>query len=254
MEANRWADCVEACYRQDSLWCRAYNREVAGGKWNHMMDQVHIGYESWHAPRHNRMPQVERVDSGACGSKPCGGYVFRQKNGVVAMEAEHAFGCRPADGTEWVVLEGLGRTRSGLLLMPYTRDAGGAALEYRMELHMEADSVDVYLTFGAVMPFLGGGHHVAVSLDGGAEQVVCLNQDLTWENKYTLMYPTGAARVIEKKVRLPLGTASAGCHSLVCRPLQPGIVWERITVDCGGYEPSHLGMPESPYRRAAWGK
>ena len=253
-EANRWADRVEACYRQDSLWCRAYNREVAGGKWNHMMDQVHIGYESWHAPRHNRMPQVERVDSGACGSKPCGGYVFRQKNGVVAMEAEHAFGCRPADGTEWVVLEGLGRTRSGLLLMPYTRDAGGAALEYRMELHMEADSVDVYLTFGAVMPFLGGGHHVAVSLDGGAEQVVCLNQDLTWENKYTLMYPTGAARVIEKKVRLPLGTASAGCHSLVCRPLQPGIVWERITVDCGGYEPSHLGMPESPYRRAAWGK
>lgn len=104
------------------------------------------------------------------------------------------------------------------------------------------------------MPFLRGGHHVAVSLDGGAEQVVCLNRDLTWENKYTLMYPTGAARVIEKKVRLPLGTASAGCHCLVCRPLQPGIVWERITVDCGGYEPLHLGMPESPYRRAAWGK
>lgn len=251
LEANRWADRVAACFRQDSLWCREYNLKVAGGKWNHMMDQVHIGYEAWHAPRYNRMPQVERVDSSACARKLYGGYVFRQKNGVVAMEAEHAFGCRPSDGTEWVVLEGLGRTRSGLLLMPYTKAAEGAVLEYRMELDVEADSVDVYLTFGTVMPFLKGGHHVMVSLDGGPEQTVGLNQDLTWENKYTLMYPTGAARIIEKKVRLPLRRTADGCHTLVCRPLQPGIVWERITVDCGGYEPSRLGMPESPYHRIA---
>ena len=64
------------------------------------------------------------------------------------------------------------------------------------------------------------------------------------------MYPTAAARVIQNKVRLRLDKKNKGeMHSLQLRPLQPGIVFEKIEVDCGGgYVPSRLGMPESSYR------
>jgi hypothetical protein len=39
-----------------------YNRVFADGKWNHFMDQVHIGYTSWQDPRQNVMPRVRRID------------------------------------------------------------------------------------------------------------------------------------------------------------------------------------------------
>jgi len=35
---------------------------MAGGKWDHMMDQTHIGYTSWQEPRHNQMPAVDSIN------------------------------------------------------------------------------------------------------------------------------------------------------------------------------------------------
>jgi len=35
---------------------------MANGKWNHMMDQVHIGYTTWAQPDRNIMPAVKRID------------------------------------------------------------------------------------------------------------------------------------------------------------------------------------------------
>lgn len=246
-EANAWADRVEACFVRDSLLCYDYNHHVADGKWNHYMDQVHIGYTSWHAPRYNRMPEVERVAGQPEGLLT--GYVFCEKGGVVSMEAEHVFAVEDAAEAAWTVIPGLGRTLSGLTLMPYTATPDGAQADYRMRIEAVRDSVDVYLTFAATMPFLPGGHHASVALDGSVEATIGLNQDLTWENKYTLMYPTAAARIISKRVRLPLSKTSDGMHTLSFRPLQPGVVLEKVVVDCGGYEQTHLGMPESPYKK-----
>lgn len=249
-EANVWADRVKACFERDSLLCYDYNHRVAGGKWNHMMDQVHIGYASWHAPRRNLMPEVERVEESPEADAPAGprkGYVFQQHQGVVAMEAEHVYDCTDAAEARWTVIPGLGRSRSGLALMPYTAGTAGARAVYRMALETDADSVDACLTFAVTMPFLPGGHYVALSMDRGEEQRIGLNQDLVWENKYTRMYPTAASRIIRKNVRLPLGRTKDGCHVLEYCPLQPGIVLERITLDCGGFEETWNGMPESPY-------
>ena len=246
-EANVWADRVEACFVRDSLLCYDYNHYVADGKWNHYMDQVHIGYTSWHAPRYNRMPEVKHVAERQDGLLT--GYVFREKAGVVSMEAEHVFAVENAAEAAWTVIPGLGRTLSGLALMPYTAATDGARADYRMRIDAVRDSVDVYLTFAATMPFLPGGHHASVALDGGGEATIGLNQDLTWENKYTLMYPTAAARIISKRVRLLLPETSDRMHTLTYRPLQPGIVLEKVIVDCGGYERTHLGMPESPYEK-----
>lgn len=249
-EANRWADDVEKCFVRDSMLCRHYNQEIAAGKWNHMMDQVHIGYTEWHAPRHNVMPKVYRIQENDQQDKPLTtGFVFMEKGGVVSIEAQHVGECRNASDASWQIIPGLGRSLSGIALFPYTASVDNAWLKYLMNLNTQADSVDVYLTVAAVMPFLKGGHQVALSIDEGEEVVVNLNQNLNWEHKYDLMYPTAAARVIQKKVRLRLDKNKGKMHSLQLRPLQPGIVFEKIEVDCGGgYVPSRLGMPETSYR------
>ena len=66
---------------------------------------------------------------------------------------------------------------------------------------------------------------------------------------YSEFYPTIARRIIEKEVELPV-TGGQSTHVLTLQPRHPGIVFEKIVVDFGGYRPSYLFMDESPCSRA----
>jgi hypothetical protein len=59
--ANDWADRVRALFETDAKLSAYYNHTLAGGKWDHMMDQTHIGYRSWQQPATNRMPVVAQI-------------------------------------------------------------------------------------------------------------------------------------------------------------------------------------------------
>lgn len=70
------------------------------------------------------------------------------------------------------------------------------------------------------------------------------------ENIHTVYYPTVARRVIEKTVKLPVPAPAAdGSVVLSLSPLDPGVVFEKIVVDAGGYEKSYLFGEESPVIR-----
>src|SRR5690606_36548239 len=51
----------ELLFETDEELAFDYNRRVALGKWNHMMDQTHIGYTYWNQPETNVMPETGRV-------------------------------------------------------------------------------------------------------------------------------------------------------------------------------------------------
>jgi len=59
---NGLAEQARALFRSDAELSRAYNHALAQGKWNHMMDQTHIGYTSWNEPPANTMPKVVVLD------------------------------------------------------------------------------------------------------------------------------------------------------------------------------------------------
>jgi hypothetical protein len=59
---NDLADRVEYLFNKDQEISDYYNHILAGGKWNHMMDQTHIGYTYWQQPEKNTMPEVRRID------------------------------------------------------------------------------------------------------------------------------------------------------------------------------------------------
>jgi hypothetical protein len=46
-------------FQTDADLSARYNHQLAGGKWNHMMDQTHIGYTYWQQPDSNSMPAVK---------------------------------------------------------------------------------------------------------------------------------------------------------------------------------------------------
>ncbi|MBS1662670.1 MAG: glycosyl hydrolase 115 family protein [Bacteroidetes bacterium] len=245
--ANFWADRVEYCFKRDAELSYDYNHKIAGGKWNHMMDQTHIGYVSWDEPRGgNKMPAVVRVKAEDVRN---GGYVFDEKNGVAVMEAQHYFEAKSGSGVSWTVVPDLGRTLSGVALMPYAEKTDKAALIYKVRLDPAVASVRLRVVFSCTLPFKNGGQSVAAAFDGGGEKSWNINDQLTWKNNYNKMYPAAAARIIETEVEMPVGKGEDGVHTLVLRPLDPGVVFEKVIVDCGGYESTHLKMQESPYKR-----
>ncbi len=65
--ANQYADETRDLFAQDAALSDEYNHKLLKGKWNHMMDQTHIGYTFWNEPPVNAMPAVQQVQplSGA---------------------------------------------------------------------------------------------------------------------------------------------------------------------------------------------
>jgi hypothetical protein len=58
---NDLAKKAKELYKEDSLISKYYNTMMVDGKWNHMMDQVHIGYKYWQQPDRNAMPEVKEI-------------------------------------------------------------------------------------------------------------------------------------------------------------------------------------------------
>ena len=245
--ADRWADRVERCFARDAELMREYNKEMSGGKWDGMMTQKHIGYRSWNDDfPADRLPEVRRVGAAAPG-----GFSFAAapRAGYTAIEAEHWYAAQAAEGTRWTVIPDMGRTLSGVALMPYTQPAEGAALRYRVELPAGVSSVKVHVVTKSTLAFNNTGHRYEVELGGHAQTQhfnARLNEDP--QNIYSVYYPTVARRVVETVSELP---ASGGWTELVLRPLDPGIVFEKVVVDYGGYTPQFLFGEESPAVRSA---
>jgi hypothetical protein len=59
--ANFYADETRKLFAQDAAITDEYNHKLLNGKWNHMMDQTHIGYTTWQQPALNAMPAVQQV-------------------------------------------------------------------------------------------------------------------------------------------------------------------------------------------------
>ena len=236
------------CFRRDSLLCAAYNQDIAGGKWNGMMTQKHIGYRSWNDNfHHDMMPETKTVENTTPG-----GYTFSHADGYVAMEAEHYYSQQAPQGTQWTVYPHYGRTRSAVALTPYTKPTADAKVNYRFTLPEGVQKVKVHVVVKSTLDFLNvGGHEYTVSLDGSEPQTVNFNKTLVDRQPYMYSeyYPAVARRIVEKTVELPVGTAGDGSHELTIHPCHPGIVFEKIVVDFGGYQPSYLFMDESAYRK-----
>jgi len=66
--ANAEADEVRRLFAKDAALSDQYNHKLLNGKWDHMMDQTHIGYTFWNEPPANTMPAVTWIQVPQSGS------------------------------------------------------------------------------------------------------------------------------------------------------------------------------------------
>ena len=234
-ECNRWADEVDRCFKRDAELCAYYNQEMSDGKWNGMMTQKHIGYRSWNDDfaAGDVMPAVNRI------KEQDGGNVFTEKDGYVAIEAEHYYQKNEAAGSPLLVIPSMGRTLSGVRI-------DGGSLLYKWETTSDCQQATVHVVVKSTLDYLNkGGLEYEISVDGGTPQVVNFNSNLNEkpENIYSIYYPTVARRVVESTVKFPM---TKGLHTLKFAPKDPNIILEKIVIDLGGYHRQFLYGEESP--------
>ena len=249
-DANCWAERCRQAFKRDSLLNLQYNKEIAGGKWDGMMIQKHISYRTWNdnycadvCPDLKEVPLPEQ------------GPTFSAQDGYISIEAEHTYSREDAGKAQWTVIPYMGRTLSGIALMPYTVPTDNAKLVYKFSLtsdeiikfKAQSSKLKVHVVTKSTLDFLDkGGLIYDISIDDGAPVSVNFNSNLNEkpENIYSIYYPTVALRVVEKEVELPI--ADGDIHTLTIRPQDPGIVFEKIVIDLGGYQRQYLFGKESP--------
>ncbi len=240
-QADLWADKVNACYDRDSLLTVQFHTKLSGGKWNHIMDQVHIGYRYWNDPPANVRPQTQRVAADKAAAPT--GRVFQPVEGALGMEAAHYTRSKQDVAVTWLEIPNLGRTVSSITTWPVTDNPSEIMwLEYDFvtgNFPVATDSVTVYARFSTTLNFNDyKGMRYAVSLDEGPEQIVNINGNYRgelgrWQAEHVITCATRHTLDNERKV-----------HTLRYRPLDPALVLQRWIIDAGGMKPSFFGPPE----------
>ena len=261
MAANQWADKVKACYGLDSLLTRHYNKEIAGGKWNHMMDQTHIGYTYWQQPEAQVMPAVAYVREDSISKS--GTMLYVEGDGYVSFNAESP----SRRSGDWTLVPNLGRTGSALTARSVTP---ATWVEYDVEFASTGEP-KLQVVLSPTLNYAGNGHKLAVSIDGGAEHEIdvhglygggsdgfgggqkslSLNAGMGegWvpingaldENTWRKWVGENAIIVGQK-----LEAVSAGKHTIRIRPVDDAMVLQKVMIDMGGLKPSYLGAPSTP--------
>ena len=237
-KANVWADECERLFKRDSLICDYYNHKMAGGKWNGMMTQKHIGYKSWNDDfEKDTCPELFRVTSKD-------GVIISENNGVVEIEAPYYSSKTDAAEAKWTEIPFMGKSVSAMTLMPYTKSVKGASITYKFKMQVSKTSdgkafngkqkVRIHVITKSTLDYLNkGGLTYGVSLDGTSPVEVNFNKDLNEkpENIYNIYYPTIATRIVDKVIELELPASSDGIHTLTLTPNDPAIVFEKIVID-----------------------
>ncbi|MDR3734104.1 MAG: glycosyl hydrolase 115 family protein [Acidobacteriaceae bacterium] len=65
---NDYARRTEELFHEDAALSYRYNHDLLNGRWDHMMDQVHIGYTSWNDPPKTVMPKVSVLQPHGAGA------------------------------------------------------------------------------------------------------------------------------------------------------------------------------------------
>ena len=231
-KANEWADECERLFKRDALICDEYNHKMAGGKWNGMMTQKHIGYTSWNDDFEKDIcPKLFRISRTE-------GCVIVANKGVAEIEAPYYDSKTEGAEAKWNEIPFMGKSVGAMTLMPYTKSVNGASITYKFKIdNTSSDNpqkVRIHVITKSTLDYLNkGGLTYDMSIDGGCPVTINMNKDLNEkpENIYSIYYPTVATRIIDKTIEVELPASHDGIHTLTLYPNDPAIVFEKIIVD-----------------------
>ena len=251
---------MQTLFERDKQMTDKYNKVIAGGKWDGMMLDKHIGYRMWSMPNDNTLPQV---------AKPL------DKTGITASETAimaHDYTRRTAtDDAHWVFLPGLGRGKGNMGIEPVTaksRPLGdGATLEYDINFSQSGKQKLALGTLPTNDVNPARGLRIGVRVDDGEMQTIDARQGyVDTFNEYTKeniarskvlkplprpasdIYLSGSRQRMRSEVfdnlrwlSIDFDMPTAGNHTIKVVMIDPEIVVEKLVVNPDNEHPSYHG-------------
>jgi hypothetical protein len=217
---------------------RIFSEQVVGGKWRGFI-QLEPADDDW---------RTMRITPWALPQFPPPPAPKESTGGFISFEAEH-FTRNVGRGAAaaWQTIPGLGRTGEGAVAVfpttaPSVEIARAATdaprLDYDVNFAAAGEfALQVYLI--PTHPLAGGSLRFAVALDDAPPQLVELvvnDGGAEWAQGVL-----NNIRVATTKLKVP----APGGHTLRVFGLDPGVVLDKLVIDCGGLRPSYLGPPET---------
>lgn len=183
---------------------------------------------------------------------PDDAYGFIENNGVISIEAVNYSKLVSSGEASWLEIPNLGRTGSSITPSPVTLTRqqitkDSPRLEYNFYIAGEGDvNITVYLS--PTLNFMKSeGLHFAVSIDDEEPQLINMHEGETVPDwKYPQWWNVSVTEKVKKKSSKHTIT-SPGQHTLKIWMIDPGVVFQKTVIDCGGLKESYLGPPESKY-------
>lgn len=239
---------------------RVFNEEIANGKWRGLMQLEPADNQwrsmriaRWSVPKFNlqtNQPPLYKDDEvaarqGLCVPPNFAGFV--ESKGVISIEAEHFTAKTPANGADWEVIPGLGRSGDSVAIFPTTMPSvplrqlltNAPRLDYALWLTTTGQTA-FYVYFLPTHPIIPGDRlRLAVGLDDDTPQPL--------EVIVKVGSPEWAQGVLNatRTASVKLAVHKPGAHTLRVYGVDPGVVIDKIVCDCGGLRPSYLGPPET---------
>ena len=262
LSANDYADKVKNLYTNDSLITIQYH-QLKNGKWNHMMDQTHIGYTYWQQPPKQKMPDVKYISKDSVIKEPAkyNSLVgtasvpadakpnsFYEIEDYISIDASHFTRAVNTNEITWKVLPDHGRTNDAITTFPVTSaiekiSANSAHLEYEIYTDSQ-DSLKINAYFSPTLNYYNTdeGLQYAISIDNEEPQVISINK----EDRHTgpgIWNKWVGENIIIKTSKHKI--SQPGKHIVKYWMVNPGVVLQKIVLDFGGVKPSYLGPPET---------
>ncbi|MGZ3845249.1 MAG: glycosyl hydrolase 115 family protein [Flavisolibacter sp.] len=259
--ANEWANKAKQFYIKDSMLSIKYNKEIANGKWSHMMDQTHIGYTYWQQPLSNKIPtlsyvspdsaqeeatRIDLADNTAAGLIPknSSSNIFFEKNGYISITANDYTKAVNGSSTRWKTIPGIGKSGPGITSFPVTISSPISSSSPRLEYDFyctSKDSVKLLTYFSPTLNFQNSpnGLQFGLSIDNETPQIISLNK----EDNTGVWNSWVANNIIIKSSRHSI--SQQGKHTIKYWMMDPGVILQKLVVDFGTLKPSYLGPPET---------
>lgn len=260
--ANKFADEATQFYTNDSSISAEYN-QLNNGKWNHMMDQTHIGYTYWQEPRVQKMPEVKYVSAATATSsfakhdsvemsakslipRNTTGNVFYELNGYVSIEAADFSAKKDAANIHWRVIPNIGRDGDGISTFPVTAaiqtvSPASPRLQYYFYCY-DTGVIKLNTYFSPTLNFHNDstGLQCAISIDWEKPQIISINKDDRDGRKWNQWV---ADDIIIKTTNHAINTK--GKHTVKFWMISPAVILQKIVLDFGGLKQSYLGPQQT---------
>ena len=251
---------MQTLFERDKQMTDKYNKVIAGGKWDGMMLDKHIGYRMWSMPNENTLPQLAQP-SGKTGITAC-------ETAIMAHDYTRRTG---TDDSRWVFLPGLGRGKGNMGIEPVTaksRPLGdGATLEYDINFSQSGKQKLALgiLPTNDVNP--ARGLRIGVRVDDGEMQTIDARQGyVDTFNEYTKeniarskvlkplprpasdIYLSGSRQRMRSEIfdnlrwlSIDFDIPTAGNHTVKVVMIDPEIVVEKLVINPDNEHPSYHG-------------